>query len=194
LKNTDSPLQERAGALLGLAGQAGNDPVRGYAVEFYENPETRLQAMEAMRNSFDRSFSPYFPPHLDDADVEIKREAIYGVGYLGISDRAEDLKQFFDDDEFRSDALFAYALSIRADVSRGRIRALFRRIEDLAGGLAEEEIQIVQLALDERLLLHGHKPVFFVETEDEPAPAAKPGRNDPCPCGSGKKFKKCCGA
>jgi hypothetical protein len=20
----------------------------------------------------------------------------------------------------------------------------------------------------------------------------KPGRNDPCPCGSGKKFKKCC--
>ena len=23
---------------------------------------------------------------------------------------------------------------------------------------------------------------------------ATPGRNDPCPCGSGKKFKKCCGA
>ncbi|MGE4159782.1 MAG: YecA family protein [Planctomycetota bacterium] len=23
-------------------------------------------------------------------------------------------------------------------------------------------------------------------------PAAKVGRNDPCPCGSGKKFKKCC--
>jgi uncharacterized protein len=23
---------------------------------------------------------------------------------------------------------------------------------------------------------------------------AAPGRNDPCPCGSGKKFKKCCGA
>jgi uncharacterized protein len=24
--------------------------------------------------------------------------------------------------------------------------------------------------------------------------ALKAGRNDPCPCGSGKKFKKCCGA
>lgn len=23
--------------------------------------------------------------------------------------------------------------------------------------------------------------------------AAQAGRNDPCPCGSGKKFKKCCG-
>jgi uncharacterized protein len=26
------------------------------------------------------------------------------------------------------------------------------------------------------------------------APAGLPGRNDPCPCGSGRKFKKCCGA
>jgi preprotein translocase subunit SecA len=35
--------------------------------------------------------------------------------------------------------------------------------------------------------------------EDTPAAAtvkrvaAKVGRNDPCPCGSGKKYKKCCG-
>jgi uncharacterized protein YchJ len=28
----------------------------------------------------------------------------------------------------------------------------------------------------------------------EPIRAQKePGRNDPCPCGSGKKYKKCCG-
>jgi uncharacterized protein len=26
-----------------------------------------------------------------------------------------------------------------------------------------------------------------------PAASAKVGRNDPCPCGSGKKYKKCCG-
>lgn len=40
-------------------------------------------------------------------------------------------------------------------------------------------------------------------TEDEPAlpppvdpvrAEKTPGRNDPCPCGSGKKYKKCCGA
>jgi uncharacterized protein YecA (UPF0149 family) len=24
--------------------------------------------------------------------------------------------------------------------------------------------------------------------------STKVGRNDPCPCGSGKKYKKCCGA
>jgi SWIM/SEC-C metal-binding protein len=27
----------------------------------------------------------------------------------------------------------------------------------------------------------------------EPAVSNKVGRNDSCPCGSGKKFKKCCG-
>jgi hypothetical protein len=26
----------------------------------------------------------------------------------------------------------------------------------------------------------------------ERIPMTKPGRNDPCPCGSGKKFKQCC--
>ena len=31
-------------------------------------------------------------------------------------------------------------------------------------------------------------------SEEEAASAgAKVGRNDPCPCGSGKKYKKCCG-
>ena len=24
--------------------------------------------------------------------------------------------------------------------------------------------------------------------------ASTPGRNDPCPCGSGRKYKKCCGS
>jgi preprotein translocase subunit SecA len=28
----------------------------------------------------------------------------------------------------------------------------------------------------------------------EPRRVVKVGRNDPCPCGSGKKYKKCCGA
>ncbi len=34
------------------------------------------------------------------------------------------------------------------------------------------------------------------ETVAEPVRRATPkiGRNDPCPCGSGKKYKKCCGA
>jgi preprotein translocase subunit SecA len=61
-------------------------------------------------------------------------------------------------------------------------------------------------ALDERLRMEGLEPVFEGHEEGDedlleeetpptqpPAPA-KVGRNDPCPCGSGKKYKKCHGA
>lgn len=39
---------------------------------------------------------------------------------------------------------------------------------------------------------------YFVDGKELNAPTVrhegpKTGRNDPCPCGSGKKFKKCCG-
>ena len=37
-------------------------------------------------------------------------------------------------------------------------------------------------------------PLAGVQREgNQPAVPAKVGRNDPCPCGSGKKYKKCCG-
>ena len=32
---------------------------------------------------------------------------------------------------------------------------------------------------------------FYLDGEGQKKP--KPGRNDPCPCGSGRKYKKCCG-
>jgi len=53
----------------------------------------------------------------------------------------------------------------------------------------------------EHALTHGHSHGHHHHDEEEDAPQApyvrespKVGRNDPCPCGSGKKFKKCHGA
>ena len=50
------------------------------------------------------------------------------------------------------------------------------------------------------MLLPGHRATSFetYETNEEARPAPvqrgpKIGRNDPCPCGSGKKYKHCCG-
>ncbi|RCK79937.1 MAG: hypothetical protein OZSIB_3806 [Candidatus Ozemobacter sibiricus] len=48
--------------------------------------------------------------------------------------------------------------------------------------------------------MNPHEPVDLRQLEEarhppEPLTAdARPDRNAPCPCGSGKKFKKCCGA
>ena len=43
--------------------------------------------------------------------------------------------------------------------------------------------------------IDGEYPEPPVAEETKPAPVVsdKVGRNDPCPCGSGKKYKKCCG-
>jgi preprotein translocase subunit SecA len=50
----------------------------------------------------------------------------------------------------------------------------------------------------EPLIERPETPMFFSHGDEEgPAPkkreGKKVGRNDPCPCGSGKKYKKCCG-
>ena len=67
---------------------------------------------------------------------------------------------------------------------------LRERLEELVGGFGEGEAHVVDAAIELRCELAG------VEEEPPPPPAvsSKVGRNDPCPCGSGKKYKKCCGA
>jgi SEC-C motif domain protein len=63
---------------------------------------------------------------------------------------------------------------------------------------------IARFQMDGRDLLH-HETGRFLRRDgrwlyadgimgQRPRSAAKIGRNDPCPCGSGKKHKKCCGA
>lgn len=47
-------------------------------------------------------------------------------------------------------------------------------------------------AHETELRAEGGAPVQKVETVVHEGPRI--GRNDPCPCGSGKKYKKCCGA
>jgi uncharacterized protein YecA (UPF0149 family) len=85
------------------------------------------------------------------------------------------------------------------ETTRGRVRGMLRKLDSITP-LTAYETELVEFALDERLRLHNLEPVFSAgeeEAEPEPeppAPAQKPGRNDPCPCGSGKKYKKCCGA
>jgi uncharacterized protein YecA (UPF0149 family) len=51
-------------------------------------------------------------------------------------------------------------------------------------------------AKEYRKILKEHIDWPDIVFDDKPAPVrvVKIGRNEPCPCGSGKKYKKCCGA
>jgi hypothetical protein len=195
---------ERGGAAVGLHGVADREDARAGIEALYEvGGMARAKALESMWRSLWKPFSKYFPQHLDDPDREIARQALRGAGYFLMTRYIDKIASYFDRDDdmadLRDDALFAYALAMPGETTRGRVRGMLRKIDSLAD-LSEGEMDLVKFALDERLQIYGLDPVFATEGEhEEPEPEAPPppkavGRNDPCPCGSGKKYKKCHGA
>lgn len=204
LHDESRPLEERGGAAVGLYAVADEDePRRGIEALYEKGGIARAKALEAMWRSLWQPYAKFFPAHLEDKDPKIVREALRGAGYFELTRHADKIAKYFHAEEpfdhLREDALFAYALAMPGETTRGRIRGLLRKIDSLAH-LTPYETEVVQFALDERLRLHNLDPVFAAESEEdepEPEPASTPakvGRNDPCPCGSGKKYKKCHGA
>jgi hypothetical protein len=109
------------------------------------------------------------------------------------------------------EALLATAVMVGQELpeaSRWRMRvdaAEAKRAERMValrdGGLAaladlmRERAREMGLNLDDEDEPSAQPPAWTVATGLTPMRAApKVGRNDPCPCGSGKKHKKCCGA
>ena len=165
LRNPHLPIEERGGLLVGLAPEADRNEVRNAITDLYSQPEGRSKALEAMWRSMHPSFRENFARHLDDSDLEVRRGAIWGVGYYGLKAELTRLRKLFDDEELRSDALFAYALALPGETSRGRMKSLLTRIEKDAHGLSEMEEELVKAALDERLMLAGKEPVFRQEED-----------------------------
>jgi preprotein translocase subunit SecA len=86
----------------------------------------------------------------------------------------------------------------------------FRMFEEMTADFYREALALLfraqVQAADEtrrpapRRVVHAYKPAAAGEEKEEAGRPAqvrraevKVGRNDPCPCGSGKKYKKCCG-
>lgn len=160
IRNPAAPVEERCGAVIGLALEADRNEVRLAMLQLYEIPAVRAKALEAMWRSIHPSFRDLFPKHLNDADLETRRAAIWGVGYHAIRSELDRLRGFFQDEELRVDALFAYALTIPGEMTPSRMRNLLERVDKDARGLSEEEESLVMAALDERLALAGKQPYF----------------------------------
>ena len=77
-------------------------------------------------------------------------------------------------------------MSVRDDTVRGILYAIPR----------EKPMEREQVArpVDECFMKFGQRKVPAKRTSTPIRNENKVGRNDPCPCGSGKKYKKCCGA
>jgi len=190
--------EERTGALIVLAGREGDRPdVQRAMLDFYDRPATRGKALEAMAISQEPRFEKYFVENLGDPDNYICMQAMLGIGLLEMESAAPRLIPYFKDEDLRGEALPSYAMAAASEPTRAGLRRLFRKIDDLAGGLSVGEDLAVKEALNTRAERYDLDPVYGDEGEElieaPVAIKAKVGRNDPCPCGSGKKYKKCCG-
>ena len=116
-----------------------------------------------------------------------------GIGLRGYGQRDPKL-------EYKREG-FNMFQELLTHIREGAFRALTRvRVEQRPAEVAEEAVAAPE---PEPMFQHKEQPQqlsYSNEPEDllgAPAQARaenKPGRNDPCPCGSGKKYKKCCGA
>ncbi len=197
LRNAELTQPERRGVLIGLASEGGKPEVEKAILAAYDDPELRAWALEAMYRSLEERFAEKFPANLAHEDTLVRRQAIRGIGVFGIESAAIHLVPFFQDAELREDALYSYALAAPGKTTEKGVHRLFEEVEAKADGLTSSESEVVGSALDQRLEREGLPPVFFPEEQfsaQEPIRSEKVGRNDPCPCGSGKKYKKCCGA
>ncbi|MEZ0167516.1 UPF0149 family protein [Microvirga sp. TS319] len=101
--------------------------------------------------------------------------------------RPESWISLLDGDEDTRTALTGLILLTRVaqgdgDLSEDKIKELTEHAPDLIGPWIES--------------LHAWRVSQHRAGQPAPPPApsfGKVGRNDPCPCGSGKKYKKCCG-
>ncbi len=122
--------------------------------------------------------------HPDELDVG--RDWAFGF-FRGVELREAEWEQWLDDNEW--------------------IDEIFARLDQLASGEVigdDPEAPGTPVSYRERLEIIASLPGMLADlhhhridalTPREPIrKAAAPERNDPCPCGSGRKFKKCCGA
>jgi hypothetical protein len=216
LEDADQPLAVRCAVAVLVAPRAKSEVHDEVVRTGYQEEATRPDALKAMYLTFDETYGSYMAQHLEDKNERVRYEALTGAGFLNVRSELGRVENLLKDPDWREDALFTYAMLAPGGNSAWEIRKLLERIREVAGGLGEEDEDIVKSALDTRLQRQGRDPVFFPdtdfaevddpfgpgdETEDadffdepiEPVRSEKVGRNAPCPCGSGKKYKKCCG-
>jgi hypothetical protein len=191
LSSEDLGPHERVGIALAMSIHVDPASIEQIILASYEWGPTRVKALEAMWRSRSQRFAEYVVRHLDDADPDLVREAICGVGALELRGELGRLEAFIHNPEFRDEALLNYVLAAPASNTRSGMMQLVARLKTLAGEFSDEDETIVNAAVGLRMDSYG-MPV----SSEAPAAAksVKVGRNEPCPCGSGKKYKKCCGA
>jgi predicted Zn-dependent protease len=142
----------------------------------------------------------------------------WGFGWVGWSDFYWLMGRKDQKDAGKAEAIFREGLSVEAVRDRDILLERFAEFCTEAGraeeaAAARRELDALKAALKAKAAAKSRRTSTLVppvapavarrgdvypsapakEPPDVLRADPKPGRNDPCPCGSGKKYKKCCG-
>jgi uncharacterized protein len=126
---------------------------------------------------------------IDKNEITPDDAKLWCKGFLeGLSLWDEDFKELIQDENF-IDIIIPMLLLNNPDV-------FFKEAQNDLGNLSEEEKnKLKNAALDTLAECAIDLRYYFIEDDPNAKDTIKEkiGRNEPCPCGSGKKYKKCCG-
>ena len=175
IESEDADEWARAAGLDGLvtlvaAGQRSRDEIVTYFAHLF-------------RGKLVRQWS-----HIWDALVSASCD-LYPAELMG------DIEQAFEDELV--DPGFINFKNVQREMAMGKFRALARLKNDPHRRLVEDtakEMAWWSCFHDDKPRLNTPAPTLPPAFLTIKNPTPKTGRNEPCPCGSGRKFKRCCGA
>jgi preprotein translocase subunit SecA len=158
---------------IGLRGYGQKDPLIEYKKESYTMFQDMMDRIE------DETARYLF--FMQRADAVPEEEAPTNVPYPELWNAPEE-----DDDDSQNVMAVAAPSQREAQQKTAQVKAAQTSVLDLTRHIERKK----QKELDQLQFVGGES-----STTKQPVLAkAKAGRNDACPCGSGKKYKKCCGA
>jgi preprotein translocase subunit SecA len=164
---------------IGLRGYGQKDPLIEYKKESFELFQDMMDRIEdeTIRYLFFLQVSQGPPPGSDFGN---------GGGPGGLPDRPKPVLPFSEDDEEEEDEDEGDEAALVAANSEQRRQAQ---------SAVEDFTRNIQRKKDKEMAALQFVGGSDTATENKQAVSEKKaGRNDPCPCGSGKKYKKCHGA
>ena len=116
---------------------------------------------------------------LDNDGKSLVLEALFSQ----LSERAVPLIHDFIDKSYKTDLLDTEELFYSYFKLMNMSHPLMERWQKIAE--AKEA--------NKKRIMEEQDQLIAQSTQNKTVASQKVGRNDPCPCGSGKKYKKCCG-
>jgi len=121
--------------------------------------------------------------------ADLDRDPVMGAGRLGVYGDPRALPVLVA-------ALAQYESQGDEPFANQELIELEGAIEELGGELTPEQRERVDQILAPEMVKRKEWSDLFGRADGKPGArpqaARKVGRNEPCPCGSGKKYKKCC--